>query len=173
MGALIPIGRGGDAEIKDKLNKTFSGENLTALQNNTSGENLFDDQHHLHRVAYRLGCYPIEQHSGEKSRQKWFYFLKYTLPNSRENGRLTSDAIKHLLLYALDPSNKIKRVVFEAIEDTTTNVHYIDPDNWTPQVVDRTLKILLRCPAPLDPANTAPMPDQPGDADAGEKPLPL
>jgi len=58
MGGLIPIGQGADAEIKDLLNKTFAGVNLDTLQNLYGTEKLFDKDHTLHRVAYRLGCFP-------------------------------------------------------------------------------------------------------------------
>ena len=186
MGALIPVGGGADAEIKDRLNRTFSFDNLTALQDNTAVENFFDDNHKLHRVAFRLGCYPIQ--GAEKSRKKWFYLLKNTLPAANYNppgggpARNTAAAIKTLLGYALDPTKNIVRVIFDAVEDTAAPQHYVHPDNLTPQVrVGRhnqnTLTILLVCPRPLDPGNLENIPDGEIDKDAGgnsvERPLPF
>jgi hypothetical protein len=183
LGALIPIGQGADAEIKDKLNRTFSFDNLNQLQHNPSGENLFDGDHTLHRVAFRLGCFPV-QSGGEKSRKKWFYLLKNVLPAATYNGIVTAQAIKDMLGWALNPMNNVTRVVFDAVEDSGTGVHYIHPNNSTKDTRTAggnrgvTLNMLLVCPAPLANANVTDIPDTANDIDkhAGtsvERPLPF
>jgi hypothetical protein len=172
MGALIPIGQGADAEIKEKLNSTFSFDNLAALQGNIGTEDLFDANHHLHRVAYRLGCFPALNHT-EKARRKWFYFLKRVLTAANVNGHVTAAVIKKQLQYALQQGATIQRVVFEAVEDTNAPAHYVYPDNWTEQVHGTTLSILLMCPGPLKTGNQDAVPDQPGDMDLGEQHLPF
>jgi hypothetical protein len=54
MGALIPIGGGADAEIRSSLNFAFNDLNIKTVRN--QNEDLFDQDHHLHRVAYRLAA---------------------------------------------------------------------------------------------------------------------
>jgi hypothetical protein len=103
------------------------------------------------------------------------HFLKNTLTAAVYNGNTTSEVIKAQLTYALNPANNITGVVFEAIEITSNNDHYIWPNNDPAgyQITKdasgaaHTLSILLVCPAPLDPGNTSPMPDKPGDVDPG------
>ena len=70
MGGLIPIGGGADAEIKDKLNAAFNDTNIVIVRGIVANENLFDQQHHLHRVAYRLGAYPIRTYTGDSAQAK-------------------------------------------------------------------------------------------------------
>lgn len=165
MGALIPIGQGADAEIKSRLNNAFSGQNLALLQANQATENLFDGNHTLQRVAYRLGCYPQKSGYLEPSRAKWFYFLQNTLPAANKYPAAapitTTQAIKNMLLYALNPANNITRVVFEAVEDKAASCHYVYPDNVKQTVHGSTMHILLICPAPLVSTNTAADPTQP------------
>src|SRR5258708_15947722 len=115
MGGLIPIGQGADAEIKDLLNKTFAGVNLDTLQNLYGTEKLFDKDHTLHRVAYRLGCFPKNKYS-EPSRATWFYLLKTSLKTAKYNGFNTVDTIKSLLDYPRDPSHKLDPLVSIALE---------------------------------------------------------
>ena len=181
MGALIPIGQGADAEIKELLNTTFSAANLTTLQNLYAREQLFDGNHTLHRVAYRLQCLPRKKYH-EPSRAKWFYFLQTTLTAASNNGILTSDAIKFALDYAQNPANNINRVIFEAVEKTTNPAvsHYLHPDNrpasLAGMVHGKTLHLLLICPAPLDPTllhNDPVTPDVDGGGNSVETPLPL
>jgi hypothetical protein len=171
MGGLIPIGQGADAEIKGLLNKTFSFTSLTTLQNLYATEQLFDPNHSLHRVAYRLRCFPKKKYT-EPSRAKWFYFLQTTLPAASNSGVLTSDAIKHALDYAQNPAKGIARVIFEAVEVKTNPpvTHYLHPNNLpasvaTNMVHGSTLHLLLICPAPLDSTLLA---TDPTTADPGE-----
>ena len=174
MGALIPIGGGADAEIKDKLNKRFSGQNLTNLKNarNTGGEDLFDGSHHLQRVAWRLRCYPTKTYN-HNAKGKWFYFLHETLPAADDGtGVTTADAIKAVLDQATDPNGTITAVVFDAQEDPNAPCHYVHPSNDDPGIlVGNTYNLILVCPAPLS-NDTEPDPDQASDADPGEEPLP-
>ena len=154
MGALIPIGEGADAEIKDLLNKTFAGFNLKAMQAAYGTEKLFKGKHTLHRVAYRLRCNPHSKYA-EPSRAKWFYLLKHVLTAANFNGKNTAATIQEVLDYAQNPANNVKRVVFDAVEDGNAAAHYIDPDNLSATVISaiqrRTIRLMLVCPAALDP----------------------
>jgi len=87
MGALIPIGGGADAEIKGLLNTAFNDTNIVILRGVVSKEDLFDGNHNLHRLAYRLGTYPVGTYSGDDAKGKWFYFLKKILKDATHNGK--------------------------------------------------------------------------------------
>jgi hypothetical protein len=171
MGALIPIGGGADAEITGHLNAAFNETNLRIVRDVHKGEKIFDGRHKLHRIAYRLGTYPIRTYSGDNAKGKWFYFLKKTLKDATLNGNLTTDSIKAILSYAMRITS-VKRVVFDARLGTDANLdHYVDPnnpmtDNDIARLVDTTgtLTVALICPAPLG-NNTAQTPNQTGDLD--------
>src|SRR5690349_5203072 len=105
MGTLIPIGGGGDAEIKGHLNAAFNDWNITIVKSVAANENIFDEHHLLHRVAYRLGAYPIKTYAGDNAQGKWFYFLKHVLQNATYNGRSTATSIKKILSYAVSHSS--------------------------------------------------------------------
>jgi len=179
MGGLIPIGGGADAEIKDKLHAAFNDTNIVIVRGIVANENLFDQQHHLHRVAYRLGAYPIRTYTGDsaQAKGKWFYFLKTILKTPAVN------SIKAVLSYAMTHSS-VARVVFDARLGSDPNAdHYIYAPagatvNSNPMsladvalLVDtsKTLSVALICPWSL-PMTTAPVPNQQGDIDNGEKP---
>jgi hypothetical protein len=171
MGALIPIGGGADAEIKGLLNTAFNDTNIVILRGVVSKEDLFDGNHNLHRIAYRLGTYPVGTYPGDDAKGKWFYFLKKILKDATHNGKSTTKSIKSILSYALRNS-AVKRVVFDARPDTNGNAnHYVDPGNPLSDaeiaaLVDTTgtLTIALICPSPL-PNKAAPIPNQQGDID--------
>jgi hypothetical protein len=179
MGALIPIGQGADAEIKLKLNVAFSGANLTNLQKHWKNkEKLFDPAHRLARIAYREKLHPTKIYSNN-ARGKWYYLLSKVLPQASDGstdaqGHLitTDNAIKSALTFALDDTNGITRVVFEAEEQSGAPAHFVYPTNATPGVqVGTTLNIILVCPAPLSEQNVSNPPDD-NDPDPGEKQLP-
>ncbi len=99
MGALIPTGP--DQEICANLTQRFSDQpDLTAdltgatswidvvRDHNNNQEKLFDNNHHLHRVAWRLGGIPKMD---QQARVRWYYFLRKILPHE------TRDAIKQVL----------------------------------------------------------------------------
>ncbi len=171
MGGLIPIGGGADAEIKGLLNTAFNETNIKIVQAVVAKENLFDDHHHLHRVAYRLGTYPVKTYAGDDAKGKWFYFLKKILKDAAHNNVSTTQSVKAVLSYAMNNSS-VKRVVFDAVQGTdTTADHYVYPnnpiaDNDIAALVDTTgtLSLSLICPSPL-PDKSAPVPDQQGDLD--------
>jgi hypothetical protein len=177
MGDLIPIGGGADAEIKGLLNAAFNDTNIAIVrgQVQVKKENLFDGNHHLHRLAYRLGAYPVRTYKGESAKApgKWFYFLKNTL----KAPAITS--IKAILSYAMtNPNNDVARVVFDARPGDPNADHYVEgptPNPTNPadisQLVDTsgTLLVALICPESLS-MNTAPVPNQQGDIDNGEQP---
>jgi hypothetical protein len=145
------------------------------VRTKVANENLLDDNHHLHRIAYRLGTYPIGNYAGDDAKGKWFYFLKNILKNAKYNGVLTAKSIKTTLAYALRNSTgptKVVRVVFRAIQGTdATADHYIAPGNPTSdsdiaQLVDTTgtLSVVLVCPNSL-PDQSIPIPNQQADLD--------
>jgi len=175
MGGLIPIGGGADAEIKGRLNAAFNGTNIVIVRNIAATENLFDGNHHLHRVAYRLGAYPIATYTGDNAQGKWFYFLKIILRGATYNGVSTTQSIKSILSYALRTSG-VKRIAFDAIQGAAANVdHYIysptiagNPvaDGDIASLVDTTgtLSVALICPSSL-PDQASPIPNQQNDID--------
>jgi hypothetical protein len=176
MGALIPLGGGADAEIKGKLNAAFNDTNIKIVQDVVGKENLFDGNHHLHRIAYRLGTYPIKTYSGDDAKGKWFYFLKKILKDATHNNASTTDSIKAILSYALK-TPAVKRVVFDANTGSDANAdHYVgSPDQLKSNPVTDadiavlvdgtgTLNVTLVCPSPL-PNKTSAVPNQQGDLD--------
>ena len=176
MGSLIPIGGGADAEIKASLNFAFNETNIQIVRSVFRNESLFDGtKHHLHRVAWRLGAYPVQHYSGDNANGKWFYFLKQLLPGASYGGVSTVLSINKILTYAMTNAT-VLRVVFDAVQGTDNKaLHYVYPGNPTKDkdisnLVNSTgtLLITLICPAPLDDNNTDPTPNTPGDADQGE-----
>ena len=173
MGGLIPIGGGADAEIKGLLNTAFNDTNIKILRGVVANENLFDGYHRLHRIAYRLGTYPVRTYTGDDAAGKWFYFLKKILKDAVHNNISTTQSIKAMLSYAMDHSG-VKRVVFDAVQGTdTTADHYIYPNNPVSDgdigaLVDvtGTLNVALICPSPL-PDKSSPIPNQQADLDEG------
>jgi len=171
MGSLIPIGGGADAEIKGRLNAAFNATNIGIVRNVVANENIFDGQHKLHRIAYRLGTYPTKTYPNDNAKGKWFFFLKKIIKDAAHNGISTTDSIKAILSYALN-THGVKRVVFDARQGSDPNAdHYVDPGNPVTTVdiarlVDTTgtLMVALICPAPL-PNSTAPTPNQDADLD--------
>jgi hypothetical protein len=175
MGSLIPIGGGADAEIQNLLNTAFNAANIKIVRTKVANENLLDDNHHLHRIAYRLGTYPIGNYAGDDAKGKWFYFLKHILKGAEHNGVLTAKSIKMTLAYALrnaTGTTKVARVVFRAIQGTdATADHFVAPGNPTSDsdianLVDTTgtLSVVLVCPNPL-PNQSVPVPNQQADLD--------
>jgi hypothetical protein len=176
MGGLIPIGGGADGEIKGRLNAAFDDTNIVIVRGQHTKEGLFDGNHHLHRLAYRLGAYPIRTYTGEsaKAQGKWFYFLKNTLKKP------AIDSITAILRYAMVNGDTVARVVFDARPGNprTNPDHYVDGPTQNPtsdadisQLVDSsgTLLLALICPDSLS-MNTSAVPNQTGDIDRGEKP---
>jgi hypothetical protein len=171
MGGLIPIGGGADAEIKGLLNAAFNDTNIKILRGVVVKEDLFDGHHHLHRIAYRLGTYPVKTYTGDNAQGKWFYFLKKILKDAALNNVSTTQSIKAILSYAMNNSG-VKRVVFDAVQGTdTTADHYIYPDNPVSDndiaaLVDSTgtLSVVLICPSPL-PDKSSPIPNKQADLD--------
>jgi hypothetical protein len=170
MGSLIPVGGGADAEIKLRLNTAFDDSHIDTVRTKVANENIFGNDHHLHRVAYRLGTYPVRDYSPDDAKGKWFYFLKKILKDAQFNGVSTTDSIRKVLSYAIKTSG-VKRVVFDAIEQASNFDHYVSPNNPIQDadiapLVDSagTLLLTLVCPSPLR-NNSAPTPDQNADLD--------
>jgi hypothetical protein len=183
MGSLIPIGGGGDAEIQNLLNTAFNASNIKIIRTKVANEDLLDGNHHLHRIAYRLGAYPIGNYGADDAKGKWFFFLKNILKTAKHNGVSTAASVKKILAYALSHAtgaDKVVRVVFQAIQGTDPNAeHFVssasgvatEPGNPTDnadiaRLVDTTgtLSLTLVCPAPL-PNQSAPVPNQISDVD--------
>jgi hypothetical protein len=174
MGSFIPIGGGADAEIKGHLNAAFNDTNIAIVRNVVAKENIFDDLHHLHRIAYRLGTYPDKTYPKDDAKGKWFYFLKKTLKDAAHNGVSTTASIKAILSYAMK-TPAVKRVVFDARPGTDSKAdHYVDylkdgnpvKDDDIAGLVDATgtLTVALICPEPLSD-DTASTPNQDADLD--------
>lgn len=174
MGSLIPIGGGADGEIQNLLNTAFNDTNIQIIRTKVR-DDLFDDNHHLHRIAYRLGTYPIANYGSDDAKGKWFYFLKHVLKNAQHNGTSTAKSLKKILTYALRHPNKpgkVARVVFRAIEGTDASLdHYVAPGNPTAdadiaRLVDATgtLSVVLVCPQSL-PDQSSAVPNQTSDVD--------
>jgi hypothetical protein len=179
MGALFDIGEGADAEIKEKLNKAFSGTRLQKLQGHWKNkEKLFNDAHRLERFCARKNLHPTLNYGTDNAKGKWYFLLKKILKQATD-GTLdgagqpvkTTDAIKAALTRALDfDSNGITRVVFDAQEQSGALAHFVYPKNNTPGLlVGKTLNIILVCPTPL---NDGEVDNPPTDPDPGEQPLP-
>jgi hypothetical protein len=170
MGALIPLGGGADAEIKRQLNTAFDASHIGIVRTKVAQEDILDDRHRLHRVAYRLGAYPVANYSPDDAKGKWFYFLKKILKDAELNGVSTTKSIKNILSYAMR-TPAVKRVVFDATEQSSNLDHYVSPanpiqDNEIAPLVDSTgtLLIMLICPSPL-PEKSASTPNQDADLD--------
>jgi len=172
MGALIPIGGGADAEIKSSLNFAFNDINIGEVRKVVGNEDLFDLNHHLHRVAYRLAAYPVRNYGNDPAKGKWFFFLKNILPAAMRGGVVTSDSIKKILSYAMSNPNTVNRVVFDAVQGPDASPHYVEGGNPTQPnqiagLVDTTGTLMIRliCPAPLNDNDVASTPNQAGDLD--------
>jgi hypothetical protein len=183
MGSLIPIGGGADGEIQNLLNTAFNASNIKIVRTKVASEDLLDGNHHLHRIAYRLGAYPVGNYGTDDAKGKWFYFLNNILKTADHNGVKTAASIKKILSYAMHHAtgaDKVVRVVFQAIQggDATAD-HFVssasgvatEPGNPINDadiagLVDTTgtLTITLVCPAPL-PNQSAPVPNQTSDLD--------
>ena len=172
MGALIPIGGGADAEIKRQLNTVFDPAHIGTVRSKVASEDIFEERkpHNLHRVAYRLGAYPIGNYSPDDAKGKWFYFLKKILKDASFNGVSTTKSIRKILSYAMK-TKTVARVVFDAKEDASVPEHYVSPanpieDDEIAPLVDSsgTLLVMLICPKPL-PDISAPTPNKDADLD--------
>lgn len=181
MGSLIPIGGGADGEIQSLLNTAFNASNIRIIRAKIAKENLLDDHHQLHRIAYRLGTYPIGNYGADDAKGKWFYLLKRILKTARHNNESTATSIKKILAYAMSHTSKpgqVTRVVFRAIKGTDPNADHfiasgeaIAPGNPTADadiaaLVDTTgtLSVVLVCPEPLPDQSTS-VPNQTSDVD--------
>jgi len=168
MGSLMPIGSGPDAEIIAVLNKVFSGRNLDSLRahEELTGESLFDKNHKLHRVAFRIGAYPARDYSPDDAKRKWFYFLHRVLPSATEK------AIKKILKDALLPNSQIKAVQFFVEENSAASAPHLFPSNSEPLsgYLDPTGKyywVRLIVKKQLDDVGED-QPDRPGDHDTND-----
>lgn len=156
MGALFDIGEGADAEIKEKLNKAFSGRKLGRLQDHFKfKEKVFDRSHRLERFCARAKLHP----NGARAKGKWYFLLKRILAQATDGS-----------LDGTGQPNGITRVVFEAEEQSGVAAHFIFPNNGAPGIqIGKTLNIILVCPAPL---NDGEQDTPPQDPDPGEQDLP-
>jgi hypothetical protein len=167
MGALLPVGSGPDAEIVDRLNELFSGTDLAVLRRHNRREKLFDSNHRLRRVAFRIGAYPTRDYGTDDAKRKWFFFLHQVLPQA------TQDAIKKILNDAMSRTS-IKAVKFSVEENSQVSHPHLFPSNNEPlsnylnTAGDRYL-IHLVVKAPMDDSAEDPPGD--GDPDTGEQPI--
>ena len=186
MGSLIPIGGGADGEIQGRLNAAFNDSNIKIVRTKVAGEDLFTDHHHLHRIAYRLGAYPIGNYGSDDAKGKWFFFLKKILKDASHNGVQTAKSIKKILGYAMrhaSGAGKVLRVTFVAVPGVDPHADHfvasgnpvVEPGNPISdadiaKLVDSagTLSVVLVCPEPL-PNQSSPLPNQSGDLDKDDQ----
>jgi hypothetical protein len=162
MGSLFPVGAGPDNEIISTLDNLFSRGNFKAMAKHRAltGEDLFDKNHRLSRVAARIGAYPARDYGSDPAKKKWFYFLH------KELNKATQDAIKRILGDALsNPS--IKAVSFSVEENAAASHPHLFPSNDEPlaNYLDTTRSVYLVkmiVKKPLDDSNVD---NPPGDND--------
>jgi hypothetical protein len=167
MGALLPVGSGPDAEIVDRLNKLFSGMSLAVLRRHNRREKLFDSNHRLRRVAFRIGAYPARDYGSDDARRKWFFFLHHVLPPA------TEDAIKRILHDAMS-RNTIVAVMFSVEENSQVSHPHLFPSNNEPLANYRNAAgdkyfVHLIVKAPMN--DDAEDPPDDNDPDNGEQPI--
>jgi hypothetical protein len=128
VGALIPTPN--DQDVIVKLNLRFAAYGLTGLRQwqEATKEYLFDGNHSLHRVSYRLGLYP----AAPGGQARWIYFLRYMLRPA--SGGKTVAAIKNVLSQAL-ADTEVDSVVFNVLEDPNVNDYILYPNNDNQPVV--------------------------------------
>jgi hypothetical protein len=163
VGAIIPSPN--DQEIVARLNEVFSPTGIKTLRDHQrrSGERLFDANHHLHRVAFRIGAIPTQA----RARGRWYALLRHLLPAATQN------AIKRVLQSALDDARKnVDGVVFGVSHDPSAPNYFIYPDNADPFVEipsasgsTTTYSLTLVTPGEIQGDGDSPDPPQP---DPGE-----
>ena len=167
MGALLPVGSGPDAEIVDRLNELVSGAELAVLRRHNRREKLFDSNHRLRRVAFRIGAYPTRDYGTDDAKRKWFFFLHHVLPQA------TQTAIKNILHDAMSRA-AIKAVKFSVEENSQVSHPHLFPSNNEPlssylNAAGNAYLVHLVVKAPMDDSVEDPPGD--GDADTGEQPI--
>ena len=163
MGALLPVGSGPDAEICDRLNRLFSPNSIGVLRTHNRREKLFDSNHRLRRVAFRIGAYPARDYGADDAKRKWFFFLHHELTQA------TEDAIKRILSDAMTRTS-ISAVKFSVEENSQASHPHLYPSNNEPltsylNAAGDTYLVHLIVHGPMD--DTAE--DPPGDPDPGEQ----
>jgi hypothetical protein len=154
MGGLIPTTA--DNQICSRLNNRFSnaidpnavppGTWLDSVRQRNNAETLFDNNHHLHRLAWRFGAYPDD----ETSRKRWYFLLRSnaSLDALSDSNR---DDIKDALNDVMqDPS--ILQVLFLTEHDGSIAPRFeVDanigdaPDLPNGGALVRTLTLTLKC----------------------------
>jgi hypothetical protein len=168
MGALLPVGSGPDAEIVDRLNKLFSGAKLAIIRNhNKRREKLFQGNHRLRRVAFRIGAYPAQDYVADDAKRKWFYFLHHEITQA------TEDAIKKILNDAMT-NTSITAVAFSVEENSQAAHPHLYPSNTEPlanylNATGNKYLVHLVVPAPM--TDDAENPPGDNDPDPGEQPI--
>jgi hypothetical protein len=142
MGMVIP--NQNDLQISAQLNRAFGpgNGNIDQLRRHYAIEQVFDGNHSLERVVFRISAVP----NNATARGRWFGLL-HTIDTDPALQQ-TRDAIKHELHTALI-NRVVPQLTFTAQLDQTQATHgvRIGPD---PNVANATLLTLL-CPA--DPYN--------------------
>jgi hypothetical protein len=174
MGAFIPSVS--DNEICDALTKRFSDDRIASTQPLTyiqqlknHAENLFDNNHHLHRVAHRLSVSVSGGSSVpavKKHRLRWFHLLHKLLPPE------TDAAIRKVLMAVLDPANNIDKAIFSTRPAPIGLAFELYPQNsGQPYIPAGTNDCLLILECKVDQPLPDPQPgteNDPPDPDHGE-----
>ncbi|MGZ5870745.1 MAG: hypothetical protein ACXWKP_01390 [Bradyrhizobium sp.] len=164
-----------DNEICEVLNKRFSDEvNPNDAQGRTyiaelrdhfqNRENLFDNNHHLHRVFHRLaisvtGGARVPKHN--QSRFRWLHFLRSNLCPAD-----TKTAIKSVLSSILGPNSTVEYVSFLTRHvPTTTHTFELFPNNSGVVQTSTDANNKTYCTVALECHTDAALPDSPDETD--------
>jgi hypothetical protein len=174
-----------DNEICEVLNKRFSDEvkahgrtYISLLRDHfQQKENLFDANHHLHRVFHRL-AFNLTGHRvprNNQSRYRWLFLLGTNLPAA------VTDAIKGQLtailspVSAANPAGAVDYVTFSTQHVTTsTGTFELWPQNSSTATIHtdangkRYCTIILQCHTDVALPNS-PNETDPPNSDSGEK----
>jgi hypothetical protein len=157
MGMLIPNTY--DQQVLTQLTMAFApgSAGIDVLRAHNKKEPLFDTNHSLERVAYRIGAVPTNDATNPNVQGKWYGLLSHIdtqVPQTR-------DTIKGYLQAALTNANRaISSVQFDAFHDTTIQEYSVAFSQPSAGVY----KLTLRCPndpyqGAVKPAGYVPPPD--------------
>lgn len=118
------IGNRNDLETAANLNAAFTSDQLKALHKHKEKKGtLFDGNHKLSRVAFRLKAYP----SDPNIRLKWFGLLDHI----EQNHPAARDKIKNTLQSAINNYPAVQRVVFGVKHNPAGTGYSADADTST------------------------------------------
>jgi hypothetical protein len=157
MGMLIPDKY--DAQVITQLTNAFASGSggIDVLRAHNQKESLFDTNHTLARIAYRINALPTNDASNPNVQGKWYGLLSHidTLSPTREN-------LKGILSSALaNATGTISSVQFGAIYDPSQSDYTVTVSQPSANVY----KLTLHCPkdpyqGPVEPLGYVPPQDK-------------